>query len=832
MADIDNELQRKVYILIDNLNKLIESGDDTIFKLADAKNELEKVLKELPVNEVRELKKIYQDNNKEVVVAFNDIVKLNKERIEKEQQYLNDVKDLEEKLSAYNEYLENANDDTKRFLEDRIKQTQKELQDKKEMHQAEIDDRKSQQEVKKQVEEEINRQDEEAAKKRKEAAEKKIEAAKKTTETIIDFVTKSASKIVSELTRRLDTAVNKITSTYEQNAGKLSAVLDTTVNDIGDLQRKIATELRDTSLSKAISNVAVMAEVASLSGAGFTNTEKIQANATAIAEARKVSPNLNLDNTTIKNLTNVFGSDFITRFSAIQAAVQDTAGSTAFLSQNLSKMMDDLEPVYLNAEYQYSATQATADVQATLSAAIENNVISESQAQEYLSMITELMDPSKAFKSSSTAVRVAATNYDFGSGDASQALQAILNARSQMYGNIDMSNSYMGNVSRALAASVYGDNTMSATYKQSGLYGLEMLNTEDLGTIWNEQEGKLKAGNFTTRSENIANIMENGTIAQGVSKIAQQSPIIYSILSGAILTSINTLPIKLATLLKGSETFKKGGSLGSVIKNVGNDFTTKSLIGLGAKGSRLASLTSGATLGAVGLGIAGTLSTAGQWDKNKDFWTNVGHQGDTLSAVLSNAGTGAGAFALIGSAIGGPAGGLAGTVIGGVIGAVTGWIAAANANKEAQEANTKAIEAQTKATTDLLGEGVSAIDTREAKREIARGGGIVSLNSGNYAIDYVKSSYAGFATGLDYVPYDDYVVRVHKGEAIVTADAAKKLREKDPNFWNTPMNDDYDIIGALKEQTDSIVSAVNGEKKYSPLTKAGPQQYTIKNQFI
>lgn len=830
MADIDNELQQKVYILIDNLNKLIESGDDTIFKLADAKNELEKVLKELPVNEVRELKKIYQDNNKEVVVTFNDIIKLNKERIEKEQQYLNDVKDLEEKLSAYNEYLENANDDTKRFLEDKIKQTQKELQDKKEMHQAEIDDRKSQQEVKKQIEEEINRQNEEAAKKRKEEAEKEIEAAKKRRETIIDFVAKSASKIISELTRRLDTAVNKITSTYEQNAGKLSAVLDTTVNDIGDLQRKIATELRDTSLSKAISNVAVMAEVASLSDAGFTNTEKIQANATAIAEARKVSPNLNLDNTTIKNLTNVFGSDFITRFSAIQAAVQDTAGSTAFLSQNLSKMMDDLEPVYLNAEYQYSATQATADVQATLSAAIENNVISESQAQEYLSMITELMDPSKAFKSSSTAVRVAATNYDFGSGDASQALQAILNARSQMYSNIDMSNSYMGNVSRALAASVYGDNTMSATYKQSGLYGLEMLNTEDLSTVWDEQEGKLKAGNFTTRSENIANIMENGIIAQSVSKIAQQSPIIYSILSGAILTSINTLPIKLATLLKGSETLTKGGSIGSVIKNVGSsDFTTKSLIGLGAKGSRIAKLTSGATMGMAGLGIMGLADTLGQ--EGDTFLEKLGHGGDRDSAFLSGASMGAGAGAIIGSFLG-PMGNVIGGVAGGFIGGVLGLIEANKANKEAQEANTKAIEAQTKATTDLLGEGVSAIDALEAKREIARGGGIVSLNSGNYAIDYVKSSYAGFATGLDYVPYDDYVVRVHKGEAIVTADAARKLREKDPNFWNTPMNDDYDIIGALKEQTDSIVSAVNGEKKYSPLTKAGPQQYIIKNQFI
>lgn len=825
MADINNELLLKAYSLIDTLNKLVESGNATVFQFADIKNELEKVLEGLPVGEVKELRRVLQDNNKEVTDTLDDVIKINKERIRQEQKYLKDVEDLEEKLKVYNEYLENANDDTKRFLEDKIKQTQKELQDKKEMHQAEIEDRKSQQEAKNQVEEEINRLNREAAEERK-------AQVKKTTDKITDFVAQSVSKVFSEFTRRFNSAVDKVTNTYEQNAGKLSAALNTTVNDIGDLQRKIATELRDTSLSKAISNIAVMTEVASLSNAGFTNTEKIQANATAIAEARKVSPNLNLDNTTIKNLTNVFGSDFITRFSAIQIAVQDTAGSTAFLNQNLSKMMDDLEPVYLNAEYQYNAMQATSDVQATLSAAIENNVISESQAQEYLSMITELMDPSKAFKSSSTAVRVAATNYDFGSGDASQALQAILNARSQMYGNIDMSNSYMGNISRALAASVYGDNTMSATYKQSGLYGLEMLNTEDLGTVWDEQEGKLKAGNFTTRSENIANIMENGTIAQGVSKLAQQSPIIYSLLSGAILTSINTLPTRFAAVLKGSEALTKGGSIGSVIKNVGSDFTTKSLIGLGAKGSRLASLTSGATLGAVGLGIAGTLSTAGQWDKNRDFWTNVGHQGDTLSAILSNAGTGAGTGALIGSAIGGPAGSLIGGVGGALVGAITGWISAIHANKEIQEANTKAIEAQTKATTDLLGEGVSAIDTLEAKREIARGGGIVSLNSGNYAIDYVKSSYAGFATGLDYVPYDDYVVRVHKGEAIVTADAAKKLREKDPNFWNTPMNDDYDIIGALKEQTDSIVSAVNGEKKYSPLTKAGPQQYMIKNQFI
>ena len=262
----------------------------------------------------------------------------------------------------------------------------------------------------------------------------------------------------------------------------------------------------------------------------------------------------------------------------------------------------------------------------------------------------------------------------------------------------------------------------------------------------------------------------------------------------------------------------------------GGNFANTSIIGLGKTGSRLGRLTSGLTMSAGLAGVAGLMSTAGQWDSDRSFVSNVGHGGDIGSAVLSTAGMGAGLGAVIGSIIPG-LGNVAGTLIGGGIGAIIGLTTALIANKEAEEENTKRMEEQTKATKDLLGQGVVGVDALEAKAEIAKGGGLAHLKSGDYKIDYTKSNYPGFATGLDYVPYDDYIIRAHKGEAIVTAEAAEVLRKKNPSFWNTPMNEDNNIVGALKEQTESIVNAVNGDKQYQPMTRQGPKQYKIINAY-
>lgn len=823
MAELSNS-EAQAYALIDTLNTLVSEAKATIFEIASVKNKLTETLQEFPLDELKELKKALQDNNKEVTDSIDDAAKNKKKQLEAEQEYQKKVEELNEKIKLLNEELNSDSKFSKDILQKNKDEREQELKDLQDQHNEQMEGNKARYEEHQNLQKQQNEADKQAEEKyRKELADRRTK--------LIDAISSGVQKFSDEISQRFKNALDSVVNTYEQSAGKLSAALNQTTDYVSNLQHKIASELRDTSLRSAISNVAVLSEATSLASSGFTNTDKLLENATAIAEAKTIAPTLSLDNINIKALTNVFGSDFITKFASIQAAVQETAGSTAFLSQNLTKMMDDLAPVYQNAEYQVNALQSTADVQATISAAIDSGLINESQAQEYMSMITELMDPSKAFKSSSTAVKAAATIYDFGSGDPLQALQAILNARGQMYGGINMGNSYMGNVSRSLAASAYGDNTLNATYMQGGLYGLDILTTDNLGTVWSEQEGKLSSGKYTTQRTEIQNWLENSPITQAAATMSKYLPILYSVVGVGILRAIQTLPTKIATAIKTGGISSSGSiDIDSTGHSFGGSFMNQSVFGdLGSStGGKIANrLTSGFNMTAYGIGAMGLMSHFGQFDSERSNLQNWGHGGNTLSAALSYGQVGLGAGTAIGS-IFGPAGSLIGAGVGTLVGVLAGVITASEAQKETQEANTKAIEEQTKATKDLLGEGVSAISALDAKREIARGGGIVYSASGDA---YKIASYTnnGFAFGLDYVPYDGYVAKLHKGESIVTASASERLRQQDPNFWNDSYNNS--VVNALEKQTDSIVDALNGDVKYSPLTKAGPTQYIIKNNF-
>ena len=823
MAELSNS-EAQAYALIDTLNTLVSEAKATIFEIASVKNKLTETLQEFPLDELKELKKALQDNNKEVTDSIDDAAKNKKKQLEAEQEYQKKVEELNEKIKFLNEELNSDSKFNKDILQRNKDEREQELKDLQDQHNEQMEGNKARYEEHQNLQKQKDEADKQAEEKyRKELADRRTK--------LIDAISSGVQKFSDEISQRFKNALDSVINTYEQSAGKLSAALNQTTDYVSNLQHKIANELRDTSLRSAISNVAVLSEATSLASSGFTNTDKLLENATAIAEAKTIAPTLSLDNINIKALTNVFGSDFITKFASIQAAVQETAGSTAFLSQNLTKMMDDLAPVYQNAEYQVNALQSTADVQATISAAIDSGLINESQAQEYMSMITELMDPSKAFKSSSTAVKAAATIYDFGSGDPLQALQAILNARGQMYGGINMGNSYMGNVSRSLAASAYGDNTLNATYMQGGLYGLDILTTDNLGTVWSEQEGKLSSGRYTTQRTEIQNWLENSPITQAAATMSKYLPILYSVVGVGILRAIQTLPTKIATAIKTGGISSSGSiDIDSTGHSFGGSLMNQSVFGdLGSTtGGKIANrLTSGFNMTAYGIGARGLMSHFGQFDSERSNLQNWGHGGDKLSAALSYGQVGLGAGTAIGSVFG-PAGSLIGAGVGTLVGVFAGVITASEAQKEAQEANTKVIEEQTKATKDLLGEGVSAISALDAKREIARGGGIVYSASGDA---YKVASYTnnGFAFGLDYVPYDGYVAKLHKGESIVTASASERLRQQDPNFWNDSYNNS--VVNALEKQTDSIVDALNGDVKYSPLTKAGPTQYIIKNNF-
>ena len=386
---------------------------------------------------------------------------------------------------------------------------------------------------------------------------------------------------------------------------------------------------------------------------------------------------------------------------------------------------------------------------------------------------------------------------------------------------------------------------------QNYLQGIDVQPTENLDTTYETQLGKLVGGLFTTQAEKESNMFENSATAQSLATIEDYYPKMYAAIESSIVPLLKSLPIKIAGALKLTDIIS--GGLSKAISSIGSDTLTAGATGgtlrgigsvlfggassTGAAGAgTLGGLSAGAVgaglMGAAGLtaGVLGTYNTIKQWDTDRSFIENVGHGGNTMSAILSNAGTFAGVGAVAGSIIPG-LGTIAGTGIGAVVGGITGLITALSANKESQKANTEALEKQTQSNKDLFGKNVTAATEMEAKAALARGGGIAHLSSGDYQIDYTKSNYDGFARGLDYVPYDDYVVRAHKGEAIISAKAAEKLRKKDPNFFNDASDDGVSIVNALREQTESIVDAVNGEKKYSPLTQRGPRTYTIKNIY-
>lgn len=679
--------------------------------------------------------------------------------------------------------------------------------------------------------------------------ELKKEQDKKAEQETEELRKKAVSRVESLLTSLEHLATNgidSVTKTYEQYAGKLSAALDLTVKDISNLQQNVAASLRDANLSRAISNVAVLNSANDLVSSGYTNVNKLESNAIDIAIGKEIAPNLDFGNATVKNLINVFGSDFTQKFAAIEQATQDTAGSTIDLSANLSKMMSDMEPLYLNATLQNDALQGTADVTSTLSAARDAGLISSEQENEYKNMLIELMDPSKAFRSRSTSVRVAATKYDYSSGSPAEALAALIAARQNYYGNVGQSSSGYDIISRALAASAAGESTFSAAYNPEGLTGLQLLRSGDLSQTYNDKLSSLKSGDYTTTKEAESNVAENSILVQTLSGFAKQFPIQYGLAQTAILTAINSLPSKLSVSLAKIGNNQSGNILSGKTKssNVTKHSSSKTATtitpteslpeaaqeavavapsissgGIGKQLSKWNSKLSNTKVGSAITSIGSTVGVLGASGVVESLMT-----GDTMAQKFD---AGWENYAMLGAGIG-TFGGPIGTLIGGLTGALVGLGMSLWASTEATKQNTENIQAQNELTKQTLGEGVEALTDFEAKSIVARGGGTIGLNSGTYKISEKGYSYA---TGLDRVPYDEYLAILHKDEAVVTASAAKTLRERDPNFWNNSnyYNDNESVVQELGKQTKSIVNAIKGEEEPRPLTQQGPKQYTLKN---
>lgn len=870
---VNQEELNRIQNLINNITQSLSSSNNNFDAIVQAQKEYAKVLKSTNRDVIKVIAEEIKDSESILKQAIDSQLKSYDESAKRLKQAQDEEIDLKERQNAViNSLQQDENNNQKQYLQDKRDQINKEIllnEEKQKIEEAYLSGNNS------------RYQELLLAQELRLKSEQDYIAAQKQFNENINQLKESFSKsalsfldgMFNTLTSMFTEGVNRVTNAYNQEAGNMAAALGSSVKQISDMQHNFANSLQSGGLNAAISNVAVLSEASGLVSLGYTNVDKLEQNALDITIGKELAPNLDFNTNTIKNLTNVFGNDFISRFSAIQQAVQETAGATIGLSEIVNTLTTNLEPVYQNAEYSNLALQDTSDIAATLASARENNVITATQEKELLSDIAELMDPNKAFKSSNANVRVAATTYDYSSGSPYEAMMAILQAQEQFYNNFDQSNSYMGVVGRSLGAGVYGNDTFSAAYMPSGLT-IDALRTDNLGEEYNKAVNNLQAGNYTTAEERNQNLVENANVTQLVSDFAKTFPNLYKQTSALILGAINSLPSRInksftddsglfgsfKNLWKNRKSRQSviNGDVSDVVEDivddgsrtVGNN-TMANLLGDGTNtgisnniasnsadiattattGSKFGNFTKnisktvggrtgGLAMASYGAGIIGAMNIGGDIISEGNVNAqSLGSNGDVLSSATNWGGVGAAIGTLIAPGVG--------TAIGTFAGAAVGLATALWAQQEIEKENTAAMEELTQSTKDVLGEGVKAASAMEANAEIAKGGGTVQLNSGTYIMDMGVPK---AATGIGYVPYDDYLVKLHKGESVVTASAAEQLRRNNPNFWHETTNTrNDDVVFELERQTQSLVSAIKGDTDVLPMQNQGPRTYTIRN---
>ena len=126
MDSNNQDFQRQLNAVIDNLNRLASDTNTTATQLAEARSRLRQITNEMPVGEIMELRRELSDNSKELIDVFDNAISRQMRNAIK-------IEELGDKLDAVNNEIEDlgiaintANKSDRQYLEERQRIKQKE----------------------------------------------------------------------------------------------------------------------------------------------------------------------------------------------------------------------------------------------------------------------------------------------------------------------------------------------------------------------------------------------------------------------------------------------------------------------------------------------------------------------------------------------------------------------------------------------------------------------------------------------------------------------------------------------------------------------------------
>ena len=178
-----------------------------------------------------------------------------------------------------------------------------------------------------------------------------IEAYKKLTrEGIIDAIIAGGKEFTSIWMRRFEQGMDRIVNTYNETYHEVSVLTGTNQKDYREMQDSMKRYLKDNNLNSVIRISDVMKELHSAVKSGITDSAEAQTVAMQNSITKAINPFIDVTADSYKDMQLALGEKFVDSTNGIVKSVDKVAGQTRFVSKNINDMLEQFQPVIMNAK--------------------------------------------------------------------------------------------------------------------------------------------------------------------------------------------------------------------------------------------------------------------------------------------------------------------------------------------------------------------------------------------------------------------------------------------------------------------------------------------------